>query len=112
VDGDYRVLSKANTTIVSRTGQYSIYPCGLIERLARESRRQAESQGGTTVTLGNNVPAPNPIMPTSPESPPTVPGSPDIILPSLQALLGLPEPQDIPLGEDFGLTGFLATSTP
>jgi hypothetical protein len=43
-------------------------------------------------------------MPTSPESPPIVPGSPDIILPSLQALLGLPELQDIPLGEDFGLT--------
>jgi hypothetical protein len=80
-------------------------PMWLNSEVARESRRQAESQGGTTITLDNSVPAPNPVMPASPESPPTVPGSPDCILPSLQALLGLPELQDtIPLEEDFGLT--------
>lgn len=80
----------------------------LNSEVACESRRRAESQGDTAITLGNSVPAPNPIMSASPESPPTVPGSLDSIPSSLQGLLGLPELQDtIPLEEDFGLTDML-----
>jgi hypothetical protein len=46
-------------------------PVWLNSEIACEPHRQAEPQGGTTITLGNSVPAPNPVMSTSPESLPT-----------------------------------------
>jgi hypothetical protein len=75
--------------------------------IARESRRRAESEDGTTIIVGTTVPEPTLVIPPRPESPPTMPGSPDS-LPTLEALLGLPNrvvAPDEEEEEDLGLAG-------
>jgi hypothetical protein len=80
--------------------------------IARESRRQAESQGGTTIVVGITVPGPNPVVPLRPDGSPTTLGSPDS-LPTFEALLDLPnraagpddEEEVVEEEEDLGLAG-------
>ena len=73
--------------------------------VARESRRQAESQGGTTIVVGTTVPTPALMMPVRPDNPSAVPGSSNS-LPTLEELLGLPNRIITPVGEeDLGLAG-------
>jgi hypothetical protein len=68
--------------------------------VARESRRQAESQGGTTITVGTKASTSDLV---SPDSPSAVLGSSDSLPPSLEVMLGLPEREDTPPEEDLGL---------
>ena len=57
-------------------------------RIAHESRRGAESQGDTTISVDTEASTSALSMPISPESSPAVPGSPES-LPILEEMLGL-----------------------
>jgi hypothetical protein len=75
------------------------------DEVARECRRQAESQGGTTIAVGTKASTSDFVMSVSPDSQSAVPGSSDSLPPSLEAMLGLPEREDIPPKEDLDLEG-------
>ena len=72
---------------------------------ARESRRQAKSQGGTTIVVVATPLTVISVMPLHPNSLPAVPGSPNS-LPTLGAVLGLSNRAGTALEEeDLGFAG-------
>ena len=73
--------------------------------IARESRRQAESQDGTTISVATKVSTLTPEMPLRPENSPSVPESPER-LPTFEELLGLPNQEVVSVEEEnLGLEG-------
>jgi hypothetical protein len=67
--------------------------------IARESRRQAESQDGTTISVATKVSTLTPEMPLRPENSPPGPGSPESLL-TLEELLGLPNQEVVSVEEE------------